>query len=114
MKLDGNKFKNSDTCAGISYVDEDAQIDMAIIDISGRYPESGWAVNEVVHEMVCVKRGMGTLVIKGAQTYNLKEGDAVTIAPGKRFAWNGDMTIIMACNPPFYPEQYNVEDDDEI
>jgi tRNA1(Val) A37 N6-methylase TrmN6 len=114
MKLEGGQFKNSETCSGLSYRDDETNVDISKIDISGRYPESGWAVNEVAHEMVYVARGTGSLARKDQQAIALTEGDVVSVAPGKRFAWDGDMTIIMACNPPFNPNQYNLEDSDEI
>lgn len=111
MELKGETFKNSPTCEGAAYVDSEALIDMSKIDITGRYPESGWAVNEVTHEMVFVARGIGSLAIKGQQVTHLSEGTVVSVAPGKRFAWEGDMTLIMSCNPPFSSDQYKVEEE---
>jgi hypothetical protein len=110
MKLEGSHFQNSPRCEGVAYSDESASVDMAIIDISGRYPEHGWAVNEIVHEMVYVSRGMGRLAVKGMETISLNEGDVVSIASGKRFAWDGEMTLVMVCNPPFTSSQYKMEE----
>lgn len=112
MKLNGVTFENSDTCRGTAYVDQSAQIDMAEIVITGRYPERGWAVNHDVHEMVYIKKGLGSLAIRGKEEAEIAEGDVVSVGPGQRFAWSGEMTIIMACNPPFNPEQYEIEGDD--
>ena len=41
MKLVGTPFKNSDTCEGVAFTDSSAGVDMSVIDITGRYPESG-------------------------------------------------------------------------
>lgn len=109
MKLVGTPFKNSDTCEGVAFTDSSAGVDMSVIDITGRYPESGWAVNREVYEMVYIKRGLGSLIIRDAEEISLSEGDVVSVAPGQKFAWNGDMTIVMACSPPFNLQQYGVE-----
>ena len=110
MELTGEAFKNSPTCEGVAFADSEAPNDMAKIEIKGRYPESGWAFNEAAHEMVFVARGIGSLAIKGEDVISLSEGRAASVAPGKRFAWEGDMTLIMSCSPPFNPNQYKVEE----
>jgi hypothetical protein len=61
--------------------------------------------------MVYIRRGLGSLAIHDAGETQLSEGNVVSIAPGQRFAWNGKMTLIMACNPPFDPGQYEIEED---
>ena len=114
MKLEGIEFKNSEMCQGVAYSDENAAVDMSVIDIKGRYPESGWAVNEKVYEMTYVKKGTGSLTLKDAQVLALEEGSVVSVAPGNRFAWEGNMTIVMACNPPFDSAQYKLEDNNEV
>lgn len=114
MRLEGSPFKNSETCEGVAYSDEPAPVDLAVIDINGRYPETGWAVNRTVHEIVYVKRGMGSLATRGGEDVSIAEGSVVSIVPGERFAWDGDMTLVMACSPPFNTEQYTLEGQDEI
>lgn len=114
MSLEENRFKNSEACEGVAYSDKSAPVDMAVIDITGRYPEKGWAVNHKVHEIVYVTRGMGSLAVKGSEVVQLKEGHVVSVAPEERFAWDGDMIIVMACSPPFDPEQYTLEEQDEV
>ncbi len=114
MKIDGNPFKNSDTCEGISFSTPDPSLDLAAITITGRYPESGWAMNEVVREMVYIESGTGELLYETGETTSLKLGDVVTIDSGTWFAWNGDMKIIMACQPAFHPNQYKIKEHNEI
>ncbi|MDO4712836.1 MAG: AraC family ligand binding domain-containing protein [Candidatus Saccharibacteria bacterium] len=108
MRLVGEPFQNSDTCRGEAYVAKGAPSDMAIITITGRYPEAGsWALNRECYEFVVVARGVGRVAIDGAW-HGLKPGDGVSIPPGTLFAWDGDMTIAMPCTPPFNPEQYEI------
>lgn len=106
MKLEGQPFQNSDTCHGVAYA-TNAPLDIAEISINGRYPETGWAINHECHEVVRVSRGIGRLSLEGAIT-ELSEGDVVHVPPKTPFAWSGEMEVTMACSPPFYPEQYEL------
>ena len=107
MKLSSNDFENSPTCRGLAFVSDDAPIDMAIIEISGRYPEVGQAVNHECHEMVTVVSGAGSVTVAGV-LYELAAGDVVHVPPETPFVWDGNMTITMACTPPFSGEQYEI------
>lgn len=110
MKVDGQHFTNSKTCQGESFTVPGAPLDIAEITITGRYPESGWARNKESHEMVRVQSGNGQLLLKSGETTELSQGEAVHVPPGIWFAWNGDMTITMACSPAFKPEQYEAKE----
>lgn len=85
-------------------------LDIAEITITGRYPESGWARNKECHEMVRVQSGKGQLLLKSSEVTELSEGDVAYVPPGVWFAWNGDMTILMACSPTFNEDQYEIEE----
>lgn len=107
-KMAVQMFTNSEECRGVAVVPEDAPTDIAVIEITGRYPESGWAVNLEVHEIVHITRGFGSVAIMGAELQDLCAGDIVYISPGKAFAWDGHMELVMACTPPFDPNQYEI------
>lgn len=109
MKISGERFENSSTCHGVGYAVNDAPLDIAEITIDGRYPESGWARNRLCHEMVRVLRGSGVLHMRDGTATHLELSSVVHVPPGEWFAWNGDMDIMMACSPPFSPEQYELE-----
>ena len=107
--LTGIPFENSEVCRGRSYVGSDAPSDLAIIDISGRYPSGGdYAINHESYEMVHVVKGFGSVAIRGAEITELHAGDVVTVPPKTEFAWDGHMQIAMTCTPPFDPEQYEI------
>ncbi len=108
MKLDGTPFTNSDTCKGVSFGVSGAPLDIARIEISGRYPEQGWATNEVSTEMVVVNSGEGQLLLKEGGSIAISVGDSVTVAPNQWFAWKGSMELTMSCAPAFDPAQYKV------
>ena len=107
MKLDGQAFKNSDTCEGVSFAAPDAPLDIARIEINGRYPEQGFTRNLRSHEVVYVIEGAGKVTVDETET-TLTIGDVVHIPPDTPFAWDGHMTLIMACDPPFEPTQYEL------
>ena len=111
MKLTGVEFTNSPSCHGTAFAAGDAPLDIAEISINGRYPEQGWAQNHESHEMVRVLRGTGSLSLKDDTTIPLTEGDVVHVPPKTWFAWDGTMTIIMACSPVFTPDQYEIKED---
>lgn len=108
MKLQGEAFTNSDTCHGTAFVAE-APLDMAEIVISGRYPQTGWARNRQSHEMVRVLHGAGSLALGEGSATPLAEGDVIHVPPDTWFAWEGDMTMLIVCSPPFSAEQYEIE-----
>ncbi|HMS93184.1 MAG TPA: hypothetical protein PKD28_02230 [Candidatus Saccharibacteria bacterium] len=112
-KIVGESFENSKTCHGMAFV-ADAPLDLAEIVITGRYPEDGWAKNRESHEMVRVLRGVGSLTLRNSEVTGLVEGDVVHVLPGDWFAWDGDMTILIACSPASDPEKYEVKMDDQI
>lgn len=109
MKVTGKTFTNSRTCDGVSFTAANAPLDLAVINISGRYPDKGyWARNQECHEMVFVENGQGSMTVRGKERVELTAGDVVHIPPGREFAWDGHLRLIMACNPPFDPDQYEV------
>lgn len=106
MKIEGQPFHNSETCEGISYGSERAEHDIALIKITGRYPGEGWAMNELSDEIVVVTEGRGRLIRKDEVVLELEQGDGVFVEAGTWFAWDGNMTLTMACRPSFSPDQY--------
>ncbi len=114
MKIEGEQFKNGETCEGVVFANENIPHDIATIKITGRYPENDWAMNEIAHELVMVSEGSGSLEFKDGDSLELHTGDAVSVEPGKWFAWNGEMTLIIACSPAFSPDQYKLEDENEV
>lgn len=110
MLIQGRSFENSSTCRGVSYSVPNAQLDLAQIEITGRYPESGWARNQECDEMVRVLRGAGSVVMRNLESIAIESGDVVHIPAGEWFAWDGNMTILMACSPMFDPDKYDIEE----
>ena len=106
VKKDQRKeFENGDYCIAFEYPMEDKNINGAVIKLSGRYPDKGWAVNEICKEMGYIISGSGKLVVEDKE-YELSAGDLVLINPGEKFYWQGNMEIFMPCAPVWSPDQY--------
>lgn len=106
MKLDGSPFENSPVCKGVGFALEGASMDLAKIELAGRYPERGWVMNETSHEMAYILRGNGEFISENNETIEVGEGEVISIATGKKYAWSGTMTLVVACNPPFDPSKH--------
>lgn len=106
MKIEGMPFTNSPVCSGIGFVQAGAGADIAKIDLTGRYPEHGWVVNETIYELAYVTEGAGQFITKNDGSIPIQKGDAISITAGTQYAWNGHVTLIITCTPPFNPNQH--------
>ena len=104
-KEDRVRHENSAECIAYEYLMGDKDIDVAFIEINGRYPSKGLVTNEVVKELVFVTQGKGRLVINEKE-YALKEGCAVLILPKQEYFFEGELKLVVSCNPAWHPEQY--------
>jgi mannose-6-phosphate isomerase-like protein (cupin superfamily) len=99
------EFKNGDTCTAFEYPLEEKSINIAVIKLNGRYPETGQAMNTECKEIAYVIEGTGEVSVEGKIT-KINKGDVVLIEPKEKFYWNGKLTILMPCTPAWTPEQY--------
>ena len=99
------KFKNSDVCTAIEYPLEDKDINGAIIELRGRYPEKGRVTNLKCKELAYIINGSGRIVVEDKEV-ELNEGDLILIEPGERYFWEGNLVMFMSCVPAWYPEQH--------
>lgn len=97
--------KNSSVCMVYEYLMGDKDINGAVVELTGRYPTNGYAVNLKCKEMVYLIKGQGKLVVEGKEV-SLKEGDLVLINEGEKYYWDGRMTLFVPCTPAWYPEQH--------
>lgn len=98
-------FKASNSCTAIEYPLGDKDINGAVIEIKGRYPEKGRTVNLKCKEISYVMSGFGKVVIEGLET-EIREGSLILIEAGERFFWEGNLIMFMPCTPAWYPEQH--------
>jgi len=106
-KTEAVTFTNGPTCEGKEYSFGDKTMNVALVTVNGRYPESGYVMNEVCAEMGYIISGTGKLCGKDGSERLVEPGDAISITPGEPYFWEGKaLTMLMPCAPAFYPEQH--------
>lgn len=105
------RFKNGDTCTAIEYPMGEADINGAVIELSGRYPETGSAMNNRCKLLAFVISGSGKVIVNG-QEMILKKDDMVFIEPGEKYFWEGNLRLFMPSVPAWSPEQYRYCEND--
>lgn len=79
---------------------------LGVSEISGRYPESGYDVDEQVEQSWYVESGNGTVWI-GGDEHPLEPGDMVHLPPGEKFWIEGAMLrLIAASSPEWFEAQH--------
>lgn len=99
------KFEHGATCTAFEYPINDKDINLALIELDGRYPTEGRAVNEICKELAYVLSGQGSVEVEG-EVIELTAGDVVLIEPGEKYFWQGRMKLLMPCTPAWTAEQY--------
>lgn len=101
------KVQKSDKCEVLEYPLGDKEIDMAIANLKGRYPYSGYCLNQECKELIYVIDGKGTLN-KREEKVEFQKGDVILIDKGEAFYWDAYCTMAMSCTPAWYKEQYKL------
>jgi len=99
------RFKNAETCTAYEYETGSKDINIARIEIRGRYPLEGGAVNNEVSELVYVEQGEGNVSVNGILS-GLCTGDVILIEKGEEVLWEGTLDLIISCAPAWTKEQY--------
>lgn len=98
--------QNSATCLAIEYEFEgEKDINTAVIELTGRYPEVGSAMNTVCKEQIYIAEGSGTITTADG-TIELRKGDMILIQPNDTYFFDGTMTLLISSSPAWYPGQY--------
>ncbi|MFH1474055.1 MAG: hypothetical protein ABIE55_04170 [Candidatus Aenigmatarchaeota archaeon] len=104
-KSERKKHANTPSCIAYEYGHKDKDIDVAFIEIRGRYPERGRVVSKVSKEMIFISKGNGKIEIDG-EYFDLNEGDAIIIQPNQKYFFEGKLDLVFSCNPSWNPENY--------
>ena len=109
-KSETYKYKNSDKCIADIFELGDKDIDFSTAIIRGRYPETGYCVNENVKELIFVLAGRGVLISK-TQKIKFKKGDAILVDKNEPYYWQAHCRVAMVCTPAWTPEQHKLVND---
>lgn len=99
------KFKNNDACTSSEYPLNDKDINVAVIKLNGRYPETGRVMNTVCKELSYIIKGNGKLFVED-KIFEIEEGDVVLIEPNEKYYWEGNFTMFVPCTPAWTLEQH--------
>ncbi|KPJ56442.1 hypothetical protein AMJ49_04865 [Parcubacteria bacterium DG_74_2] len=99
------RFENSDVCIATEYPMGDKDINGAVIELGGRYPDKGRVVNLECKELIYVIEGLGRAEIEGEEI-KLAKDDLVLIEPGEKFFLEGNLKLFVPCAPAWHLEQY--------
>jgi mannose-6-phosphate isomerase-like protein (cupin superfamily) len=104
-KASAQRFDNSSSCTVFEY-GGDSELSGAVAHIHGRYPESGWALNQRSKEMAYVLKGTGVLTTK-EMSVSLHKGDMALIDANEPYFFEGsELEIFIPTNPAWTPDQY--------
>lgn len=90
------------------YLLDELTISGAVAEIRGRYPENGFAVNEISKELVYIIKGKGIVITKDERR-EFDQGDVIFIDREELFAWQGNFTMFMTTTPKFDPKQHKIK-----
>jgi mannose-6-phosphate isomerase-like protein (cupin superfamily) len=96
--------QNTAACVAYEYDMSADSVNGAVIEISGRYPDTGWALNTVCTSLVYIIEGLGT--VEGDRgVRELASGDQLLIAPGEKYSFDGTMKLLYVATPTWTLEQ---------
>lgn len=101
--------KVNDDCTITEYPINSNKINIASVEIHGRYPQTGYAVNREVDELVFITNGNGSITQKN-KTLSFTAGDTILIEPNEVYFWSGNFTATIACTPAFTAHQHEYID----
>lgn len=97
-------FQNSDQCVATEYKLNDRDINVAIIKLNGRYPETGRVFQEASKEVCLILEGEGHVYIEDKECM-VQKGDMVFIEPGEKYYWNAHVVMTISCTPAWSKDQ---------
>lgn len=103
-----HEVKSASTCTAREYGTTDPDLNIARVEIHGRFPATGSMRNTKVKEIVYVERGQGNVEIDGVVTA-IHKGDVILYQPNELVAWDGDLTLVIACSPSWTPDQHEMQ-----
>ena len=84
------------------YQMDEPNISGSVAKIHGRYPETGFAVNEVSKEIVYITQGSGKLIQANSEIH-FEESDVLFIDKNELFAWQGIFPCSWSLRPNSTP-----------
>ncbi|OGK17700.1 hypothetical protein A2866_05965 [Candidatus Roizmanbacteria bacterium RIFCSPHIGHO2_01_FULL_39_8] len=81
-------------------------VSVGVSEISGRYPHSGFDVDQEVEQVWYIEQGKGRVWLLNS-FYELSEGDMVLIPKGEKYWIEGtNLKLVVVSSPPWFPKQH--------
>jgi hypothetical protein len=77
----------------------DADINLAVVDVNGRYPAENFTSNAAVQELLFITAGAGEYHGKDGAAQKFTAGDALLIAENEAYFFTGKFTAAITCAP---------------
>lgn len=106
-EAEARRHENAPGCVAYEYEMPTCDIDSAVIELTGRYPVKGRAVNTVCTSLVYVIEGSGRL-LAGTDIIQLSRGDQVLIEEGDEYAFEGEFRVLFSATPAWSPKQAKI------
>lgn len=104
---DTHKITASNSTTIWEYLIDEPSIGGAVAEVNGRYPEKGFAINQISKEIAFVISGNGH-VITSKTKHALEVGDVIFFDKREQFAWEGVFSIFIVTTPKFDPKQHKI------
>lgn len=105
-KSEANSMPEGSTSVFHEYKLPGQNVCIGVSEINGRYPETGFDVDEKVEGCWYVESGTGSIWVSGEE-YTVEPGDAVLIPINEKFYIQGNnLRLVVASSPLWYPEQH--------
>lgn len=108
-KNESNLFENSADCKVSEYALSDEEVSGAVVKVRGRYPESGYAMNNACKELAYILEGQGKIDMSGRKE-DFVVGDMMLIDRGEKYFWEGDFSALLCSVPAWKADQYEITD----
>lgn len=84
---------------------QSSAINIAVIYVNGRYPQTDYTLNKEVESLVQVIKGTGEFGLKDGTKVVLKKGDQLYIPKNESYYFDGALELVYAATPKWTPEQ---------
>ncbi|MDD3007099.1 MAG: cupin domain-containing protein [Candidatus Pacebacteria bacterium] len=102
-------FKNSEVCDVFEYDSGHTDLGGAVVEVRGRYPDSGWVMNSECREMAYILKGKGLISVEGVER-DFAAGNLILIEAGEKYFWEGNFSAFLFSVPAWSVGQYKTVD----
>lgn len=107
-KIQTTELQPANSTKIIEYPTKTESISGALATITGRYPQTGYAQNQISDEIAYILDGSGIITTPDKHE-SFSVGDVIFIPHGDNFAWEGNFTMFMATTPKYNPSQHIIK-----